>query len=100
MLGKSLFFFVALLAAAAVARAQEPVAPTPQDATPPPAPFVPPDVVLLADGSMVRGTIVESVVNDHVILTTVDGRRLRFDAPAVRWAGPSASMPAPRPAAA
>src|SRR5690242_1826967 len=100
MLWKS-SFFAALLAAAAVARAQEPVAvevpPAPQEPTPPPAPVAPPDVVLLTDGSMVRGTIVESVVNDHVIITTVDARALRFDAPGVRWAGPAASMPVARP---
>lgn len=48
----------------------------------------PPDLVLLQDGGMVRGTIVESLVNEHVDIRLVDGQTRHFPWEDVKYAGP------------
>ena len=55
---------------------------------------VPTDVVLLNDGGMVRGTLIEVAPNDHVSLMLPNGQMRRFEAADVSYYGPSADAPA------
>lgn len=73
-----LLLFVALLAAPAQVDAQ-----------------VPPDVIRLRDGGMLRGTITEHVPDSHVSILLPSGESRRVPASDVLWAGPAAEMPPP-----
>lgn len=53
---------------------------------------LPPDVVRLRDGGMLRGTIIESSPGSHVLLTLANGETRRVEAEDVEWAGPVAEM--------
>jgi hypothetical protein len=81
----------------------------PTEAAPAPAPQAAatsaPDVVILKDGGMVRGTIAELVAGDHVTILTLTGATKTFNMGEVRYAGtasgaPSATTEAPRDAPA
>ena len=52
------------------------------------------DTVVLYDGTLVRGTILEVSPQSHVIIRTASGETRRFDAAQVRYAGPSDQAPA------
>lgn len=61
----------------------------------------PPDLVVTIDGGMVRGTIVESVPNDRVVIVTVTGETRTIPWGLVRYAGLAASyVPPASPSAA
>ena len=69
-----------------------------------PAQSAPPDVVILRDGSFVRGTISELVAGKHVVIVPVVGEPRQFSMSEVTYAGPAAGAPpsaasAPVPAA-
>jgi hypothetical protein len=52
------------------------------------------DVVMLNDGSFLRGTLVEYAAGDYAVLLTLGGQLRRFDGPQIRYAGPATGMPA------
>lgn len=54
---------------------------------------VPPDLVQLANGGMVRGTIVENLPGDHVTIQLATGETRTFSSAEVQFAGPAASAP-------
>jgi hypothetical protein len=56
-----------------------------------PSPVVPPDVVQLANGGMVRGTIVENIPGDHVTIQIATGEVRMFSAGEVTYAGPTSA---------
>jgi len=58
-----------------------------------------PDIVLLNDGGMVRGTITEYIRGQPVTITQASGQRRTFQASEVRYAGPAAGVPTASPAA-
>ena len=74
----------------APAESQPPQATMPTPSTPAP------DVVLLSDGGMVRGTIAEIVPESHVVIVTLTSEMRRYEWSDVDWAGPAAQMPARR----
>jgi hypothetical protein len=51
------------------------------------------DVVVLADGSFVRGTLVEYAAGQYAVLLTRGGQLRRFEAQEVRYAGPAEAAP-------
>lgn len=53
-----------------------------------------PDVVRLNDGSFVRGTIVERVEGDHVVIQTATGELRTIPLASVQYAGPDSVMTA------
>lgn len=59
---------------------------------------VPPDVVELAGGGMMRGTIVESIPGDHVTIQLVTGEVRTIPAAEITYAGPTARAPDAAPA--
>lgn len=69
-----------------------------QGSPPPVSNTQPPDIVLLNNGGMFRGTISEKVPNDYVLLITATGEQRRFVMSEVRYAGPASAMPVPLPA--
>lgn len=64
----------------------------------------PPDIVQLANGGMVRGTIIENIPGDHVSIQLATGEVRVFTATELRYAGPyvapqiAAPLPPPPPA--
>jgi hypothetical protein len=60
------------------------------------APATPPDVVRLKDGSFFRGTILELVADDHVVLRLSSGETKRFAMDDVKYAGSAADEPKTR----
>jgi hypothetical protein len=54
---------------------------------------IPPDLVRLKNGGMVRGTIGELVPNDRVTVTTAAGETRTFSMSDVAYAGPAAESP-------
>jgi hypothetical protein len=56
-------------------------------------PSLPPDVVQLANGGMLRGTIVENLPGDHVTIQLATGDVRTFPSAEVQFAGPAASAP-------
>jgi hypothetical protein len=84
---------MSLLAVEQTALAQEPATtagtPAPQPVAAAPAP----DLVLLKDGSMVRGTIVDLKVGDHVQILTVTGESRSYPMSDVQFAGPASERP-------
>lgn len=54
-----------------------------------------PDVVLMTDGGMARGTIVESVPGAQVTIRLASGESRTIAWAAVRYAGPESERPAP-----
>ena len=69
-------------------------------AAPAAAPAVPvsvPDIVVLHDGSMVRGTIIELKRGEYVLITTPLGESRRFSMNEVRYAGPASGAPGTSP---
>lgn len=61
-----------------------------------PQPTGPPlDLVLTRDGGMLRGTIVESVPDQYVMITLPTGESRRLEWSAIRYAGPAAGAPQP-----
>lgn len=54
---------------------------------------VPPDVVVLYSGAMARGTVMEVVPGETVVLLLPDGRRTSFAPSDVRYAGPADGAP-------
>lgn len=75
----------ALLLTASLAGAQEPASS--------PAVTTPPDVVLLKDGGMVRGTISELKANDFVVITLSSGESRKIPMSEVGFAGPASEAP-------
>lgn len=63
-------------------------------ALPASAQTTPPDAVQLANGGMLRGTIVENLPGDHVTIQLSTGELRTFPSADVQFAGPAASMPA------
>lgn len=51
------------------------------------------DTVILVDGTLVRGTIVEVSPNAYVVIQTATGETRRFEVANVRYAGPSERAP-------
>lgn len=51
------------------------------------------DTVILHDGTLLRGTIVEMSPNDYVVIQTATGETRRFESEQVRYAGPSDRAP-------
>ena len=51
------------------------------------------DTVILHDGTLVRGTIVEVRPDDYVVIQTATGETRRFESDQVRYAGPSDQAP-------
>jgi hypothetical protein len=49
------------------------------------------------EGGMIRGTIVESVPHEHVLITLTTGEQRRIPWASVRYAGPSEGAPGPSP---
>jgi len=70
-----------------------PAAPSAAPAAPSVAPAVPPDIVVMKDGSMVRGVILEKKVRDFVQLQTASGEVRKITMADVTYAGTAASMP-------
>ncbi len=62
---------------------------------------LPTDIVRLRNGGMARGTIIEVVPDDHVLLLLPDGETRRFDMAEVVYSGPIAAQgtASPTPAA-
>ncbi|MFO0682683.1 MAG: hypothetical protein U0234_11555 [Sandaracinus sp.] len=58
---------------------------------------VPPDVVQLASGGMVRGTIVEAIPGDHVTIQLVTGEVRVISSPEITYAGPTGQAPQAAP---
>jgi hypothetical protein len=56
-------------------------------------PKAPPDVVLLENGGMVRGTVSEKVPGDYVVIQLVDGDTRKFSMDEVSYAGPEEGAP-------
>lgn len=56
---------------------------------------VPPDLVTLRDGGMLRGTIAELAPNDHVTIVLVTGETRTVPAAEIAYAGPAGSAPQP-----
>ena len=54
---------------------------------------VPPDVVRLRGGGLVRGTIIEHLPGGPVHIQLVTGEERRIEADQVEWAGPATEMP-------
>lgn len=52
-----------------------------------------PDIVELVDGSFYRGTIVERVRGDHVVIQTASGQLLRFEEAQIAHAGAARQTP-------
>lgn len=52
-----------------------------------------PDVVVLADGGFVRGTLVENAPGQYAVLLTLGGQLRRFEASELSYAGPVEAMP-------
>jgi hypothetical protein len=55
------------------------------------SPVLPPDVVQLANGGMVRGTILENIPGDHVSIQIATGEVRMFSAGEVTYAGPTST---------
>lgn len=53
----------------------------------------PMDVVMTTDGGMVRGTIIESVPGQYVVITLPTGETRRIEGTRVRYAGPASGAP-------
>lgn len=66
-------------------------------AVPAVAQTLPPDVVQLANGGMLRGTIVENLPGDHVTIQLTTGEIRTFPSAQVQFAGPAASAPSAAP---
>lgn len=64
-----------------------------QEAPSSPAVATPPDVVLLKDGGMVRGTISELKANDFVVITLSSGENRKIPMSEVGFAGPANEAP-------
>src|SRR5262245_37595241 len=64
------------------------------DEAPTTAAVVPPDVVLLKNGGMLRGTISELVPGEFVAITIGSGEVRKLPMSDVRYAGPASQMPA------
>lgn len=62
------------------------------------APSDAPDVVVLADGGFVRGTLVEHAPGQYAVLLTLGGQLRRFEAKDLSYVGPAQGMPRPAPA--
>lgn len=95
-------FVLGLLTGAALA--QGPASPAPDAGQTPAAPeptqpVSAPDVVLLNNGGMLRGTISELVPNDYVVLVTATGEQRKLSMSEVKYAGPASGMPKEEPAA-
>jgi hypothetical protein len=71
----------------ALAQQTVPDAPAPQQAT-----IKAPDVVLLNNGNLFRGTIAEKV-ESHTIIVLITGETRRFVASEIRYAGPAERLP-------
>ncbi len=54
---------------------------------------VPPDLVQLANGGMLRGTIVENLPGDHVTIQLATGEMRTLPSAEVRFAGPASAAP-------
>lgn len=67
-------------------------------ALPAAAQTLPPDIVQLANGGMLRGTIIESVPGDHVTIQLATGEVRQIPAVEYRYAGPYIAPAAPAPA--
>jgi hypothetical protein len=65
----------------------------------PPAPASAPDVVLLQNGDLFRGTIAEKV-STHTTIVLLTGETRRFEAAQIRYAGPAEQLPKSEPAPA
>jgi hypothetical protein len=103
------FAVVVVLLAVAPAVAQEaapaaapPSQPAPETAAPAPAPpeapVTPPDIVILRNGGMLRGTIAELVPGSYVVVTLATGESRRIPMVEVTYAGPTANAPSAAPA--
>ena len=57
----------------------------------------PPDVVMLKNGGVLRGTIAEMVPQGNVTIVTLTGEKRVISMAEVRYAGPSGSMPGAAP---
>jgi hypothetical protein len=95
----SRFCFITVLTTASLAHAQPPEPPP----SPPAAPAPSEDVVLLKDGTQMRGTIVRQEPGQYVVLRTTDGREVTLSWDDVRRvergsAGPVAPAPPIAPA--
>ncbi len=55
---------------------------------------MPPDIVQLKDGGLLRGTIAETVAGEYVVMVLLTGETRRIDYSTVRYAGPVADRPA------
>lgn len=74
------------------------VAQSAREQTPATAPATPgDDMILLKDGSMVRGTIEEIVASDRVVIMTRSGERRTYSMSEVTYAGPASSAPTAAP---
>lgn len=62
-----------------------------------PANQVPPDVVMLQNGGMLRGTISELVPDDYVIIVTIGGETKRIAMSEVKYAGAASQAPGAAP---
>lgn len=60
---------------------------------PPPSEGTPPDVVMSPGGGMLRGTIVESVPGQYVVIMLPTGETRRIEWPNVTYAGPASGAP-------
>ncbi|MEZ4220903.1 MAG: hypothetical protein R3B13_08235 [Polyangiaceae bacterium] len=65
----------------------------------PPAAAAAPDVVMLNDGGMVRGTISELAPGKQVVIVTVTGETRTYAMADVKYAGPAANAPGTAPPA-
>jgi hypothetical protein len=75
------------------AKAAEPDRPSVTDVTSGAAP----DIVMLKNGGMVRGTISEMVPGDYVVIVTLTGETRRFAMADVSYAGSAAASPQSKP---
>lgn len=97
----TIVFALSLMATspAAAQDAQHEAAPEQEQAPEVPAapqPTGPPlDLVLTRDGGMLRGTIVESVPDQYVMVTLPTGESRRLEWSTIRYAGPAAEAPQP-----
>jgi len=57
----------------------------------------PPDVIIMKDGGMLRGTIAESVPGKFVVMMMLSGETRRVEFSEVRFAGPASQAPATAP---